>query len=394
MPTKTNVNEMSSKWWGPCSLNVFPSSTSSGRLQMFASHLGQMLVVNGNTERPLQTGMEHEYAKYTFKVEMPSDGLILDIIERYPATLGVDTIQHNPTTIVIYEDVHTKQIGIITLTEFCSNHQYFGFRYAKKKGLNLLRVGGTIPKGTVFLDSPSVSEDGGYKFGIQANVAYMTHPATSEDGILVSESFLPKIGFRTFENRVVEWGKKKFALNLYGDDKNYKSFPDIGDVIRPDGVLMALRSYDQPDLAIVEQGVNSTQEVDYNFDTTIYAEGGGGRVIDIRVHHDLADTNYAETHMDAQAQKYDGARRLFHQKILAAWKKFKFMRGDSLQITPEFHQMVVQAEAVLSEGGKQRVFKLHRKAPLDTYRVEFVIEYETIPNKAFKLSDCSGGPLH
>ena len=391
MPTKQTPNEMSSKWWGPCGLQPFPGHVSSSRLQMFASHLGQMLVLNGSTERSIQTGMEREYGKYTFKVEMPCNGLILDIIERYPTTMGIDTIQHNPLTVVIYENVDTKEVGIINLVDYCSNHQYFGFRFAKKKGLNLLRIGGTVPKGTIFLDSPSITDEGGYKYGVQANVAYMTHPAASEDGILVSDSFLPKLGFNKYENRVVEWGKKKFALNLYGDATNYKPFPDIGDVIRADGVLMALRSYDQPELAIVEQGITSTQEIDYNFDTTIYADGAGGRVIDIRVHHDLADTNYAESHMDSQAQKYDGARRQFHNKILSAWKKLKYMRGESLQITPEFHQMVVQAEAVISEGGKQRVFKLYRKAPLDTYRVEFVIEYPVKPDIGFKLTDTTGG---
>jgi hypothetical protein len=154
---------------------------------------------------------------------------------------------------------------------------------------------------------------------------------------------------------------------------------------------MALRSYDQPDLSIVEQGVNATQEVDYNFDTTIYADGAGGKVIDIRVHHDLADTNYADKHMDSQVQKYDAARRQFHQRILTAWKKLKHIRGDSLQITPEFHQLVVHSEAIISEGGKQRVFKLFRKAPLDTYRVEFVIEYSVIPNIGNKITDCAGG---
>ena len=158
MPTKQTPNEMSSKWWGPCGLQPFPGHVSSSRLQMFASHLGQMLVLNGSTERSIQTGMEREYGKYTFKVEMPCNGLILDIIERYPTTMGIDTIQHNPLTVVIYENVDTKEVGIINLVDYCSNHQYFGFRFAKKKGLNLLRIGGTVPKGTIFLDSPSITD--------------------------------------------------------------------------------------------------------------------------------------------------------------------------------------------------------------------------------------------
>ena len=350
-----------------------------------------MLVIGGSSERTIQSGMEREYGKYTFKVEMPCNGLILDIIERYPQTLGQNGINHNPQTVVIYEDVDTKEVGIVNLADYCSNHQYFGFRYAVKPGTNKIKINATIPKGTIFLDSPSITDEGGYKYGVQANIAYMTHPASAEDGVVISEDFLPKLGFRTYETRVVDWGKKKFALNLYGDENNYKPFPDIGDVVREDGVLMALRTYDPVELAIVEQGIHSTRNIDYTFDTTIYANGPGGRVIDIRINHDLADSNFADVHMDGQAQKYDKARRAFYLRIMETWRKLKYRRGDALQITPEFHQLVVQAQSVISEGGKQRVAKLYRKAPLDTYRVEFVIEYDIVPSTGFKLTDIHGG---
>lgn len=390
MSIKHQPNQMNSKWLAACGLNPFHQHDSSSRTVMLASHVGQMLVINGSTARNLQSGMEREFGKYTFKVEMPCNGVILDIIYRYPATLGQDSIAENPHTIVIYEDIDTKEIGILNLVDYCSNHQYFGFKYAKQPGISQLRINNTIAKGTIFLDSPSITNEGDYKYGIEANVAYMSHPACAEDGIVVSDALLPKLGFKTYESRVVEWGKKKFALNLYGDKTNYKPFPDIGDVVRPDGLLMALRSFDPPELAVVEQSVNSTRTVDYTFDSTVYANGPGGRIIDIRVNHDLADANHADVHMDGQVQKYDKARRLFYSKILDTWKKLKYRRGDALQITPEFHQLVVQAQSVMSEGGKQRVTKLFRKAPLDTYRVEFIIEYDITPNIGFKITNLHG----
>lgn len=387
----TTPNEINGKWLGACGLNPFHQHNSSARIQMFGSHLGQMLTISGSTPRMIQTGSEREYGKYTFRIEMPCNGLILEVIERYPPTMGAGSIQGNPETVVIYEDIETKEIGIIRLTEYCSNHQYFGFRYAKKPGLNQLRVGATVAKGVVFLDSPSIKDEGEYAYGLQANVAYMTMPGTSEDGFIVSEDFLPKVGFRTYESRAIDWGKKKFALNLYGDENNYKPFPDVGDLVRADGVLMALRSYEPLELAVVEQGIHSTRQIDYTFDTTVYANGPGGRVVDVRIHHDAADFNYAERHMDGQMQKYDNARRHFYAKILDTWKRLKHRRGDSLQITPEFHQLVVHSQSIVSEGGKARVSKLYRNAPLDLYRVEIVVEYDVVPNIGFKLTDVHGG---
>lgn len=388
---KQQRNELNSKWLGVNSLNPFHIQDSSSRLQMLSQHLGQMLVLKGSTPRQQQTGMEREFGKYTYRVEMPCNGVILDIVERYPDTLSEDAIVANPQTIIVYEDTETKEIGIINLVDYCTNHQYFGFRYKGQKALSQLRVGAFIPKDTVFLDSPSVTDEGDYKYGVQANVAFMSHPACSEDGVAVSDAFLPSLGFKTFENRVVEWGKKRFALNLYGDDKHYKPFPDIGTVIRPDGLLMALRDYDPTELAVVEQSVNATKKVDFTFDTTFYANGAGGRVIDIRINHDIADHNCAVSHMDGQPQKYDAARRRFYKRLLDIYFSLRAKRGESLQITPEFHQLIVIAQSVISEGGKQRITKLYRKAPLDTYRVEFVIEYDTVPSTGFKISDTHGG---
>jgi hypothetical protein len=369
-----------------CSFNPFLRHNSSGRTQMMSSHLGQMLVINGATERKIQTGSEREYGKYTFNVKMPVDGEIIEIIQRYPMSIGQNNIVDNPQTILIYEDVETKQIGMISLTNYCTNHQYFGFEYKTKEGYAKIAIGAFIAKDTVFLDSPNITDDGGYKYGIELNMALMSHPATSEDGILICEDVLPKLKFKTYENRVVEWGNKKFALNLYGDETNYKPFPDIGDYIREDGILMALRSYDPEILAAVEQSIKDTMQVDLNFDTTIYANGPGGKVIDIKIHHDIAKANYADVHMDKQAQKYDTARRHFYTRIVDMWKKFNKLRGEQLQITPELHRLVVEAISVTNEGGSQRINKLYRKNPLDDYRVEFTIEYEITPDIGFKLT--------
>ena len=214
---KIEPNELHADLVSNCAFNPWLQHDSSGRVYMTSSHLGQMLVINGSTERKCQTGIENEYGKYTFNVKMPVDGEIVDIIDRYTQTLGPDSINENPQTIVVYEDVATKELGIINLVKYCSNHQYFGFKYKGKSGLDKIRIGAFIAKDTIFLDSPNISDDGGYKYGIELNMALMTHPAASEDGVLICKDVLPKLGFKTYENRVVEYGSKRFALNLYGD---------------------------------------------------------------------------------------------------------------------------------------------------------------------------------
>lgn len=386
--------QTSSYFLGVCGLNFAHRHDSASRLHMLSNQLGQMLVINGATPRGIQTGMEREYAKATFNVRMPADGTILEIVPMYRlGGAGRDAIAHNPMTAVIYEDAKTKEIGVFYLEDYCSMHQYFGYKYNKGKDFGLLYPGSKVPEGAVFLESPSVTPDGDYCYGIEANVAYMTHPATSEDSILVSRDFLRKLGFIKLERRIVEYGYRsnKVALNLYGDDENYKPFPDIGEKIRDDGLLAALRPTEPIELAVVEQSRRDLREVDFYFDETIYADGPGGTVVDIRVHRDLNSVNHADVNMDEQVAKYDVDRRAFYRRIEGIYKKYHRQRGASLQITPEFNQLLMDAAVPLSEEAGQRVQKQYRKQPLDTFRIEFVIRYDVVPNIGFKLTDCHGG---
>lgn len=384
------TNELYRDLMGVCGLNPWIQHDSSSRRQMFSSHIGQTLVINGSTERYCQTGMEREYAKYTFSTKMPVDGDIIKIIDRYKSKVGTGSIDLNPQTIVIYEDTATKEVGIINITNFCSYHQYFGFQYVPRPALEDVKVGASIAGGTILLDSPSVTPDGGYKYGRECNMAFMTHPSVSEDGIMISRDVLPAFGFKTYENRVVEWGSKFFPLNLYGDEENYKPFPDIGDRIRADGLLVCLRSYDK-DLAVVEQSVKDLMEPDLIFDQATYAGGAGGRIVDIRIQHDRNNSRSGTPQgMEAQTDKYDNARRQFYQEILSEYNRLKKDRGDALRITHEFHSLIVEAMAVIGDE-KEKIVKLYRRAPLDDWRIEFVVEYDIVPTIGFKLTDCHGG---
>ncbi len=374
-------------------LNPWDGFDSSSRKQMFASHLGQALVVKGSTERFCQTGMEREYGKYTFSIKMPCNALILRVIERYRAQLGGGYVGHNPQTVVVYENVDTKEIGILNIPEYCSYHQYFGFAYKVKPAMSDIRVGAYVAEGTILADSPSVTDNGGYKYGVECNMALMSHPATSEDGIMICEDVLDRFSFKTYETRVVEWGSRRFPLNIYGDAENFKPFPDIGEMIREDGMLMCLRSFDK-NLAVVEQSVYDLMEPDHIFDKATYVAGGGGRVVDIRVHHDTQSAQVSTpAGMEIQAERYDTARRQFYQDILNEFnrlKRDKDQRGEVLNASPEFHRLVVEALSVVGDVEANRVTKLYRKDPLDDWRLEFVIEYDIKPTIGFKFTGCHG----
>lgn len=395
MQTDYIPNQLDRRLMGVSGLNFADCTVSSPRKQMFSSHIGQSLVIDGGTERFLQTGMEREYAKYTFAVRMPEDGIILKVINRYQETMGIDSIRNkdNPVTIAIYESAETGEIGVLELPKYFSDQTYFGFEYRWTKVAKELQKGQAIGRGTLLLESPAVTDNRDYRFGRETRVAYMSLPGVAEDGLVVCEDILDDFAINTYERRDVEWGNRYIPLNLYGTRDRYKPFPEIGDFVRADGILMALRRDDR-DLAIVEQSAAALMRVDYFHDRRIYADGPGGRVVDIRVYHDDYNSSNAPEAFEEQVMKYHTSTQRYNNEIIKEVRRLHDRFGDGLVLSPRLHKMTVDALALTdnrSNGSQERRQLLHRKNPLDNFRVEFVIEYKKRPTIGFKWTDCHGG---
>lgn len=390
-------NELDPEMLSLHAISPIPGGDSSNRAQMVGSHFSQRLVINGCNERILQTGIEREMSKYTFSVRMPEDGRIVKVLQRYPQSLDPNGIKMNPETLVIYEDDNTKELGCFTIPNFASFHQYFGFEYKFTPAVNDLWPGNFIKKDTVFADSPCVGENGSYNYGITLNMALMTHPGGSEDGVVICTDVLPRLKFKIYETRTVEFGKNNFPLNLYGDENHFKSHPDIGEFIRSDGLLMMLRPYEKS-LVPVEMSIHDVRSPDFTFDKAVYVRGGVGRVVDIVVHHDEADFSLTPESMTSETDKYSRAHRTFYKSLQDTVRKLHGDRrkkfGDArMAMKPELHRLMVESLAICSEPstkGQQRINKQYRKNPLDDYRITFTIEYEMTPTSANKLTDAHG----
>jgi len=399
MSDQQYCNEMRPEFLGLHSMNSFSIYNSSSRNYMFASHFSQRLVVKGLEERICQSGLDHEFAKYTFNVRMPENGRIIKIIPRYPVGVGQDSLNMSPETIVIYENEETKEIDYFSIPYYASFHQFFGYKYkVNEQAVNKIRTGAYLPKNTIFADSPGVSDNGNYMFGVNLNTAFMSIPAVSEDGIMISSDVLDKLKFRVYETRVVEFGSSQFPLNIYGNSNEYKAFPDIGDMVRDDGILMMLRSYDN-DLMPVEMSIYDAQEPDFMFDKAVYVKGGGGRVVDIRVITNNSNTKMLPELISANIDKYSNALLNFYKELLATEEKLRYERkrkyGDGhLNVSRKLHRLLMESLAIVNHNTKnlkQTLNLLYRKAPIDEYRIEFVVEYEITPDIGYKLSDTVGG---
>ena len=391
-------NELREELLGLTAINPFCAQNSGSRSVMFSSHMSQKLVIKGVEEKRVTSGVETEFAKHTFSIKMPESGRIIQVIERYPQGVGKDAIPYNPDTYVFYERDDTKEIDFFLIKSYECHHQHFGFDYKFKDTMADIRPNAYIAKDTIFADSPCVGENGSYMFGTNMNVAFMSLPAVTEDGIIVSSDVLDKLTFSVYETRAVDVGAHAFPRNLFGTPDHYKPFMDIGEELREDGLLMVLADYEK-DLYPVETSIYDTMECDYTFDRSVYVRGGRGRIVDIKVIANNVKSKRMPTIIASSFDKYERALRKFHQEVLDLERSLradyrKKYKNDVMRVTPKLHRLLVESLVITNHTTQyldQTLNLLYRKTTLDEYRIEFVIKYDIVPDIGYKMTCTSGG---
>lgn len=388
---------------GQTALDPWYGTTSAARGAMFTTHIGQAPIPAGNEPRRIMTGVELRYSQHTFDIRFPVDCTVLHVIRKYPTGLGADSIRHNPLTTMIYEDYYdrNKRLGVVQLPDFNSLHQDFGYDYIKRPSIMERLSTSDSPmfeKDEVIAHSPAVRENGQYGMGMQASVVFISDPGTIEDGFWVSKSFLKRMTPKVFNTFKGSSGRKQFFLNLYGTDTIYKPFPDIGQAIREDGVIFATRDLDD-NLAPADMTPRALRTIDWIFDKPTIGKPGA-IVKDITVYHDNR-TNPVHTPagMDYQLRKYYNSACAYYTELLNIYHKIRNRRGKDphgnkwlLEITPEFSQLLVEAQIYLPvPENARKLSKMFRLEPLDEWMVEITTEAQMDPDNGYKATDGHGG---
>jgi len=387
--------QLNKKMFSMAAINPFVEHNSSPRGLMMSSHIAQLVVINEPEENMLQTGLESELRKYTVAKQVDNDSEVLAVIKRYNI-LGED----NKTTsrLVIIRDLETGELDIVDIPYSNTFHPYFGFKYKLNEELDSYVRGDVLPKDTQLAVPPTVLDDGGYGFGKDINVATMTLPEVDEDGFVVSESFCNKFKFKIFDKRVVEAGEDSFLLNIYGDDDNYKPFPEIGEYINDTGVVAAVRK-NNPLYAPCLTSVKDTQDFNPLFDEAVYTRGNKGKIVDIKVYYSPKRKRALPAGTEKYLVKYSDALLAYYNQIVETYESinrdYKRMFNKDITVSNAFNALLVEAYGILdsSHYGTKRK-KTYRKESLDLFRIEFTIEYELTPGVKNKFTNLMGGVIY
>lgn len=401
------------------SINPFIRENSSARGYMMSQHMSQCLAILGGDEKIVQSGLEKQFGENTFSVKTDKEVRVHKIIPRYGG-LDDNSVKDVVETTYIVEDIETGEFDVILVPRYHKLHQYFGFGYKhNKEVMDNIKPDVIIPKDTILADSPQVSKNSGYKFGVNANVCLLNIPETAEDGIIISQRLANKMAFMLFETRVVEFGEKTFPLNLYGDAENYKAFPEIGELINSDSVVMALREVNtvldnktklpkksESLVAPALMSINDVREFNPIFDKAYYCRAPGGivnidgkeyksgEVVDIKVYTNPKYKKEIYSGVANNVEKYAIGLKQYYLKVLEAYDYIKDLNykrygNKEVNLSERLHKLIVDAISV-GNPTNHKIKYTSKNEELDLYRIEFTIAYVVVPGKAYKCSDSHG----
>mgnify|MGYP001124411469 CR=1 FL=1 len=252
-------------------LILFPWNSSAGRLYMAGNMIPKSVPTKGAGERMMVTGFEFQYAKTARRIEAPANMEVEEIF--YVNSLDPEKLTDDWNTIrILYKNDEKNAYDILELPKYNTQNTYVGFEYVYDQDvMRKLKKGATFPKGTVFARSPRISKNGEWCFAMPTLVAALSDYRTEEDGVIMTRSFAERSRCmfkhdRSFGYNEDEW----IPLMLYGTDENPSPFPQAGEEIRNDGIVMGFRRRIKEN-ALVSLTKKSLREPDLTYDKLFYA---------------------------------------------------------------------------------------------------------------------------
>lgn len=283
------------------------NNTNSGARKIMQGIQKEQAIQILNSETPLiMTGFENQFGEYS------SSFLRAD--EEYTV---LSKVYKNPKNywVIAYDSLNMKlhcfhRISYVHVTEM------FGYNLDTKY-LDGLKEGDTIKKGDNVIRSSSFDSALNKCDGINLTTVYMAFGLTTEDPIVLSRSAAERFVSPLFDNIQIIINDNDIPLNLYGNDENYKSFPDIGEYVK-NGIFCAVRRERKDDEALYAQSCEKLRQLMMSDET--YISSDNGMVIDIDIY--CNNTEKLDVMYNNQIAKYYDIQMKFCRKVVDTVNEF------------------------------------------------------------------------
>lgn len=387
--SKPKRTEIKLEFLGTAGMDPMIANISAPRAVMDFNHVSQHLPLLKPDENLIKTGIEYELGKYINDVRVDHDCVVKAVIPKY----GNSFIEEPPVYTVLFEYEKDGKIYIDyeDVETYRSSHTFFGYKLKPTADFYNMGYNSPLGKGTILATTDSHGDEGDYRYGLNANVAFMSHPSVADDGFVVSESFVKRAAFNSIIKRVINITKDTIPVNVNGTKDLSKFLPDIGENVRPDGLLCALRPRNDW-FSISDMSTASLCEPDMIFDELVRVNPNS-KVIDIKVirgnyskpEFSSKLTQQLDTYADMLINYYKQVVDRF-DKILAE-KKAILGDVDIIKVSPKLTRFTADSaiKVTMANNGKNKLS--YRKLPIDQYRIEVTTISTIVPNIGFKCSD-------
>ena len=262
---------------GKGAMMPFNASNSGARKLMFGTHSEQKLQLSNPDVPYIQTGYEKEFGRYSSSFMIAeNDYHVYDVIYKF---------SNNPRHqfyVIAIDDEH-KKITVFEKKEYKHITESYGYTYSNESAINFIEPGMQIPRGSVIMKSKAFDDFDNRMDGKNLLTMYTACEETMEDAIVISESAAQALSSPLIKKVTIQINDNDIPLNLYGDDNNYKIFPDIGEETQH-GILCGVR---------VEKKEESLYSLSYNRLRELMISDErytvSGRVVDIDVYSNAPD---------------------------------------------------------------------------------------------------------
>lgn len=245
------------------------NNSDTQRINMVSNHINQLVHLKSPEFPRVFTNFENQVGEYSIAYKRAQDDFeIIDIVRKNSLNYHM-IVKYKSTG--IYDIIHFREA--VNITE--------DYGYKLNKCIDDKKVGDVVKKDEFLYKSNEYDDDGNFSYGVNLKALFISwKTSTYEDGIVISKSAAEKLKSYKVEKTTFSLNTNEFLLNLYGDDKIYKSFPRVGDNI-DSKALVAYRRHNRFSV-YYDFLIERMREIDHLNDTVIYTDGG--KVVDITIY--------------------------------------------------------------------------------------------------------------
>jgi len=360
-------------------LSPLVAHNSSQRMLMFSNNIVQALVINGAEQPNVSSGFERAFQDYTFNTSrLPQDGTTLAVIPKYRANTGPTPIRQTPSYTVIYLGAEDNKVHCIEVPTYVRGID--GFGYETKVDYRYLAPNVGLKKDQCLCRSNAV-QGSKYCLGLNVNTAFMTMAETVEDAFCISDELASRMESTAIKTVIIDVDKNDIPLNVYGSEEEYKFFPDIGENIREDGIICALRqAHDSTVVSDMSELALAIPQ--YSHDNITYAESSGATVIDIDIWWNPSKKVKTPPHIFSQVEKYREGHKFYCARVVETYIK-ECVKAHR-EAAPEFISLVDRCESFNAAYVNPRLGMLKKTPPKFTRKSEPIPFLQIVVTYAYK----------